>query len=115
MAYIKKHSVRIFFLSCLFFFCVPFVHALELEDAKTKGLVGETVTGYLAAVPGKSNPEVNALVNRINDLRRKEYQKIASKNGTAVAVVEKIGAKKAIDKTPAGQFVQRSDGSWTKK
>lgn len=86
--------------------------ALDLDSAKAQGLVGETDSGYLAAV--QPSAEVSALVSDINSKRRAEYERIARQNGIAVADVEKLAAKKAIDKTPAGQYVQVG-GSWRKK
>jgi len=88
------------------------VLALDLQDAKSQGLVGETVNGYLGAV--KSSAEVNALVNDINAKRKAEYQRIAKQNGIAVSDVEALAGKKAIDKTPSGQYVNVT-GSWMKK
>jgi uncharacterized protein YdbL (DUF1318 family) len=87
--------------------------ALELQDAKAQLLVGEKADGYLGVV--KSSPEVNALVSRINKARRQYYEDIAKRNGTSVDVVEKLAGKKAIDKTPAGQYVQLPPGSWVQK
>jgi len=86
--------------------------ALELHDAKSQGLVGETVNGYIGAV--KSSPEVNALVQDINAKRKAEYERIAKQNGIAISDVEALAGKKAIDKTPPGQYVNVT-GSWMKK
>lgn len=47
--------------------------SLSISEAKQRGLVGETLTGYLAVV-AKDNAEVNALVNSINQARE---QKVA--------------------------------------
>jgi uncharacterized protein YdbL (DUF1318 family) len=87
--------------------------AIELQDAKTQLLVGEKADGYLGVI--KSSPEVNALVSRINKARRQHYEDIARRNGTSVDVVEKLAGKKAIEKTPSGQYVQLPPGSWVKK
>ncbi len=87
--------------------------ALELPDAKSQGLVGEKADGYLGVI--KSSPEVQALVARINKARRQYYEDVAKRNGTSVDIVEKLAGKKAIDKTPSGQFVQLPPGSWVRK
>jgi len=89
-----------------------FAFALDLREAKEQGLVGETESGYLAAVT--SSAAVNALVENINAQRKAEYARIAKQNGIAVSDVEKLAARKAIEKTPAGQFVNVG-GSWQKK
>lgn len=87
--------------------------ALELDDAKMQGLVGETVSGYLGAV-SSSSPDVTALVKDINGKRKAEYERIAKQNGIAVSDVEALAGKKAIEKTPAGQYVN-VDGTWIKR
>jgi uncharacterized protein YdbL (DUF1318 family) len=89
--------------------------AIELADAKNQGLVGETTSGYLAPVAQQPKPEVKALVEEINTKRRVEYLKIAQKNNTEVATVEALAGKKAIERTPAGQFVQSRPGVWDTK
>lgn len=90
----------------------PAASALDLQQAKAQSLVGETPSGYLAAV--KPGAEVNALIQDINSRRKAEYQRIAQTNNTPLETVEKLAGKKAIDRTPAGQFVQIG-GNWIKK
>ena len=85
---------------------------LDLKEAKVKGLVGETITGYLA--PVKKTPEVEKLVAEINAKRKAMYKKIAQKNKTSLAAVEKLAGKKAIEKTPPGQYINLGKG-WIKK
>ena len=87
--------------------------ALELSEAKAKGLVGETPSGYLGVV--QSGGEADALVDSVNAARRAEYDRIAAKNKQDRAAVEVLAAKKAYEMTPAGQYVQGADGSWKKK
>ncbi|NJN36204.1 MAG: YdbL family protein [Nitrospiraceae bacterium] len=48
--------------------CAQPVFALSLEEAKTKGLVGEKRTGYLGAVDS-ANQEAQALADEINKKR----------------------------------------------
>jgi uncharacterized protein len=87
--------------------------ALDIGAAKQQGLVGETDTGYIAPVSSPS-ADVTALVNSVNAQRKKVYQDLATKNNVPLAEVEKLGAKKAIEKTPSGQKV-RVGGSWQTK
>jgi hypothetical protein len=89
-------------------------HALELDEAKQAGLVGETMEGYLGAVADSPGPEVVALVNEINAKRRAEYRRIAEEHGIELEQVEVLAAKKAIEKTPPGGWI-RIDGSWRRK
>ena len=88
------------------------VFALDLDQAKSDGLVGETNTGYLAAV--KPSAEVNSLVASINSQRKTHYQKIATKNGISLEAVEARAGLKAMEKTPAGGFIDVGTG-WQKK
>jgi len=86
--------------------------ALELGDAKSRGLVGETNAGYLGAV--KPSGEVDKLVASINQQRKAQYQKIAEKNGISLEAVEVRAGKKAIDKTAPGEYIN-TGGGWQKK
>lgn len=93
--------------------CAQPVFALSLEEAKTKGLVGEKSTGYLGAVdPG--NPEAQALAEEINKKRRQAYQDIARRDGASVSTVESLAGEKAIEKTKPGNYVE-GPGGWMKK
>lgn len=86
--------------------------ALDLSAAKQQGLVGEQPNGLLGAV-NTQRADVADLVERINARRVVAYQKIARKNGTDLQVVQTLAGKKAIEKTPRGQFV-RLGQSWKK-
>lgn len=90
------------------------VHAIDLDEAKRAGLVGETMEGYLAAVAATPAPEVAALVDEVNAKRRAEYQRIARQNDLELDQVEALAAKKAIDKTAPGGWV-RLNGDWRQK
>ena len=107
----KKTFTAVLF-SLMLIICQP-VCALELGNAKSQGLVGETATGYLAPV-NTDDQVVKNLVNSINSQRKQYYQDIAHKNKTPLQTVEQLAGKKAIEKTPAGQFVNNGTG-WHKK
>lgn len=94
--------------------CVQSAFAIDLDTAKSRGLVGETRNGYLAAVVTTS-PEANAVVEDINAKRRAEYARIAAANGQEVQVIEKLAAQKAYEMTPKGQFLKDAGGNWVKK
>jgi len=87
--------------------------AADIRTAKAAGQIGEQLNGYLGVV-SSAPADVRALVQDINQKRRAVYQNIASKNGTSLQVVEQMAAKKAINKTPSGQYVQ-SPGGWVRK
>lgn len=86
--------------------------ALELDEAKSAGLVGETNMGYIAAV--KPSPEVDALVISINSQRKVYYQDIAAKNDISLQAVEARAGLKAVEKTAPGDYVNTGDG-WLQK
>lgn len=84
----------------------------QLETAKQQGLVGETPLGYLEVVKAEGN--ASAIVDAINKARRDEYARIADKHNIPVAEVEAVAGKKAVEKTPSGQFIQ-VNGRWVQK
>ena len=85
---------------------------LSLQEAKSQGYVGEQPTGYLGVVD-KSTIAIEALIKDINAQRREAYEGIAKKNQTTVEAVEKLAGKKAIQKTPSGQYI-KLNGRWQK-
>jgi uncharacterized protein YdbL (DUF1318 family) len=89
--------------------------AIDLDTAKSQNLVGETPSGYLAAVSGSASAEVQQLVAQINSQRRSAYQNIAQSNGTSLTEVEKLAGQKAINNTSPGRMVKLPNGSWVKK
>ena len=93
----------------------PSLWALTLGEAKAKGLVGETPTGYLGIVSGKGSREVQALMKDVNQKRKQKYQSIAKRNGTSLQTVEVLAGKTAIKKTRPGHYIQLPSGKWTKK
>jgi len=105
----------VYVITCIFFILSTATasFALDLQTAKAQGLVGETTSGYLAPVKG-GNKEVAQLVKDINAKRKQTYQKIAQRNKTSLKSVEQLAGKKAIEKTPGGQYVQIG-GQWKKK
>ena len=87
--------------------------ALNLDQAKSQGLVGETPSGYLEAV---SNPDANTkkLINSINKARKETYKKIATDRGTDLKAVEKLAGETAMNKTAKGNYI-KVNGKWVKK
>lgn len=87
--------------------------ALDLDQARAEGLVGERFDGLIAAV--KSGGEVDALVARINAQRMEEYRRIAQQRGVPVTEVQKLVGQQLIGKVPAGTYVMTPSGSWQQK
>ena len=89
--------------------------ALTLGEAKARGLVGETPTGYLGIVSGKGSREVRALMKDVNRKRKQKYRGVAKHNGTSLQTVEVLAGKNLIKRTRPGHFIQLPSGKWTKK
>lgn len=106
----KTNTILISLLASLFISSAAF--ALSLNEAKQQGLVGEQVSGYLGTV--STNSATTALVNDINAKRKAKYKEIARRNGTGLGSVEKLAGRKALEKTPSGQFINLGSG-WRKK
>lgn len=87
--------------------------AIDLQTAKSQGLVGETPSGYLEAVK-KPSAEVKTLITTVNSKRKAKYQEIASRNKTDIKAVEKLAGEKAMQKSKPGSYIKQG-GSWKKK
>lgn len=105
------------FLSIIFslFLCVIALpaFALDLQEARSQGLVGERLDGYIEAVQNTS--EVNNLVSQVNNLRKQEYERISKENGQPVSVVAKLAAVQIIKKLSAGSLYEKPGSGWQKK
>lgn len=108
-----KISIRFFSVLVGVMLSVSGAFALDLQEARTQGLVGEKLDGYVAAV--KPSAEVDSLIKDINGRRQQEYQRISKENGKAVDIVAKLASGTIIEKLPAGSLYQSTDGSWKKK
>lgn len=106
--------LRLFTVLCavLFLFALP-AYALDLQEARVSGKVGELSTGYVQAL--ESSAEVDALVAEVNNRRGVEYKRISAQNGQPVDVVAKIAAEQIINNLPAGAKYQDASGSWKTK
>ncbi len=95
-----------------FLFLVNPALAIDLQSAKNQKLVGETPSGYLAAVKSPSS-EVQQLIKDINGKRKSKYQSIARKNGTTLDTVQQLAGKKAIDKSKKKGHCVKLGGEWS--
>ena len=96
-----------------FLLAVSPAFGISVEEAKTKGLVGERPNGYLGVV-NPAAPEAQALANEVNEKRRQAYEDIAKRNQTQLDAVEALAGEKAIQNTKPGYFVE-GPGGWTRK
>ncbi|MCW3148391.1 YdbL family protein [Stutzerimonas stutzeri] len=83
-----------------------------LGSAKASGQLGEKPDGYLGVI--KPGGQAEEIASQINQARRAEYHRVAQQNGISVDNVEAIAGKKALEKTPRGQYIQLN-GTWVKK
>jgi uncharacterized protein YdbL (DUF1318 family) len=101
-------------LACMLLL-VPMSLALTLQEAKNEGLVGEQRNGYVGLVMESAPAEVMALARDVNNQRRELYQQIARQNNLTVEQVAALAFEKAVEATPAGQYLQDASGAWVKK
>lgn len=69
--------------------------ALNLQEAKSAGLVKETAMGYLEVVDVGNN-DVSGLVKDVNEKRKSKYSEIAKRNNISLQAVEKQAGKKLM-------------------
>ena len=87
--------------------------ALDLQQAKQQGLVGEQLNGLVGVVQG--SVEATAVANEVNRKRLASYQEIAQRTGTSLTIVQARAGQLNIERTQAGYYIQLADGSWRKK
>lgn len=87
----------------------------SLTQLKADGLIGEQADGYLGLVVQSAPADVRKLVADVNAKRKAGYQRIASKQGTSLSEVEKVGGNKAYQKTLKGNYFRDASGVWRKK
>jgi uncharacterized protein YdbL (DUF1318 family) len=91
------------------------VAASALAQPKAGGLIGEQANGYIGLVRQDVPAEIKKLVKDTNAKRKAGYQKIAAKQGTSLADVEKVGGNTAIEKTLRGNYIRDASGAWRTK
>lgn len=87
--------------------------ALSLNDARTQGRVGETLSGYIA--PLRQDADTQALVKQINQARSESYQRLADDNNLPVDEVAKMAGQKLVERARPGEYVQGINGKWLQK
>lgn len=105
-------------ITALFFLLVSFApsaFAITLQEAKDQGLVGERVDGYLGYVVATTTPDVIALVEQVNEERRRRYQEIATSNGIDINQVAVLAYEQAVAATQPGHYIQNQSGQWQRK
>jgi len=108
-------TFKIMMVFCAMLMASQVASGASITTAKQAGLIGEQPNGYLGLVVASSPAAVRALVVDINNKRKAHYHTIAQRNGVSLASVEKLAGKKAMRKTPAGQFIRLTSGQWKRK
>ncbi|XPV74977.1 MAG: YdbL family protein [Desulfovibrio sp.] len=83
-----------------------------ITQLKQTGAIGENNAGMLQVLSGGSG---QAVVNAENADRQKVYQAIAKQQNVSPDFVAKRRAAQIRSKAPAGEMLQKPDGSWYKK
>ena len=88
--------------------------AINLDQAKAQGLVGEGNRGYLGYVVAPTNA-VKSLVQGINKKRKAQFSKIATDTGATIGQVEIRFYQRARKAASKGHYIQDGSGKWVKK
>jgi len=89
--------------------------ALDLDEARKTGLIGERPDGLVAAVTSNANAEVSALVEAINRARLDTYRALAQKEGTALEAVQAVAGERQTQAAARnGWYVMDASGRWRK-
>ena len=79
--------------------------------ARASGEVGERVNGYLGIV-GNPNPDLQRVVDDINNQRRQVYTQRAQAEGATLEQYALTAGCLAIARTEPGEKYQAPDGTW---
>jgi uncharacterized protein YdbL (DUF1318 family) len=112
----KTKSATLFAVAAALTFAAVATPALAQRDpayaaARSAGQVGERVNGYLGIV-GSATPELQRLVDDINNQRRQVYADRAQAEGATLEQYALTAGCLAISRTVAGEKYQAPDGSW---
>lgn len=87
--------------------------ALDLQEARQSGVIGEKTDGYVSVL--KPSAAASALASDVNAKRRAEYEKISKANSQPVDVVGKVAAEQIIQKLSKGAMFQTPSGGWASR
>lgn len=89
---------------------------LALTSAQSQGIIGENKSALVEIMsPEGADSSMQDLVEAENSDRMAIYQALAGKNGTSVAEVQTLYAKRLQDSAPDGTPIQTSSGQWMTK
>ncbi|MEE9433043.1 MAG: YdbL family protein [Sphingorhabdus sp.] len=86
----------------------------KYNAAKSSGLVGEKMDGYIGPVSSPS-ASVSALISAINIKRKDVYFRIAKQTSARPVDAAFAGGCTNIKNTESGEYYQAPNGSWVKR
>ena len=89
--------------------------AISIDDAKSRGLIGERVDGYVGYVVTPPSNDVKVLVKSVNNKRREKFSESAKHNGIKTEQVAGRFYQRAVKATARGHYYQNTNGAWVKK
>ena len=91
------------------------VLAQSLDQAKSQGLIGEQLNGYVGIVTSSPSSELRSMVNEINQQRRALYQRSAQEASVTLDVFEARAGQRLQERAKSGEFIQDKNGQWRRK
>jgi uncharacterized protein len=89
--------------------------AIDLDQARAAGQIGERADGLVGAVTPTVNPEVAALIDTINKARLEAYRALAQKEGTPLDAVQAVAGERQMQAAARnGWYVMDASGRWRK-
>lgn len=89
--------------------------ALDLDQARAAGQIGERPDGLVGPVAPGANAEVTALVETINKARLEAYRALAQKEGTPLDAVQAVAGERQLQTAARnGWYVMDAGGRWRK-
>lgn len=89
--------------------------ALDLDQARTAGQIGERPDGLVGAISADAAPDVQALVETINSARMDAYRALAQKEGTSLEAVQAVAGERQLESAARnGWYAMDANGRWQK-
>ena len=79
--FFRSSTLRSFIVAALLILGAQPAFAIDIDQAKSQGLVGEANTGYIAAVQLPASAEVKALIADVNTKRKEVFESTAARTG----------------------------------
>lgn len=89
--------------------------AQSLDQAKSQGLIGEQLNGYIGIVTASPSTALRDMVSGINQQRRALYQRSAQDASVTLDVFEARAGQRLQDRAKTGEYIQDTNGQWRRK